>query len=339
MSATTATPSSSPRKGALARRGNHPAQPTADPLAASQLLDTSSTGRLRGIAEGGRLIEQVGSDFYGDEIVYRDGREIHVTDLGTGTTTFVLLPGLLMTRNAFNPAIELLSQSSRCIAIDYARPDDPQHYTISHFAADVQAVLDDRDVSDVVMVGWSMGAMVMWEHLATSANTRTAKSVIIGQPPMDLRTAEWPLGTITSRDLDEVVTMFENGLHRAWLKDFTEGLFHVLPHQDMPSTLLRSALTVDPALGANLLRDIGVRDYRHTVSNLEIETLLLFGADDAVIRDGAGTWMLQHQSNAELVTLQRTGHSPMLEDPKSFAGHLLRFAGQPSLGESHSPTR
>lgn len=160
-----------------------------DRLAASHIAG----GRT--LAQGGaRLTEQVGTDFYGDEIVYRDGREIHVTDLGAGPTTFVLLPGLLMTRNAFNPAIELLSQNSRCIAIDYARPDDPRDYTISHFAADVQAVLDDRDVVDAVMVGWSMGAMVMWEHLATSANPRTAKCVTIGQPPMYyIRRSSYPL--------------------------------------------------------------------------------------------------------------------------------------------------
>ena len=48
---------------------------------------------------------------------------------------------------------------------------------------------------DAVLVGWSMGAMVLWDYLGQfAADPRLAGAVVVSQGPSDLTQAGWPYG-------------------------------------------------------------------------------------------------------------------------------------------------
>ncbi|MEM0983965.1 MAG: alpha/beta hydrolase [Planctomycetota bacterium] len=64
------------------------------------------------------------------------------------------------------------------------------------------------------------------------------------------------------------------------------------------------------------------------MGDIEQPTLLIWGKQDVVTPPSAAEGFLDLMPNAEIVWVDRCGHTPMLEAPDVFAGALLRFVSR-----------
>jgi pimeloyl-ACP methyl ester carboxylesterase len=119
-----------------------------------------------------------------------DGHRLEYTEYGRGDRWVVLLHGQLMPRRMHQPlARHLAANGAHVLTLDLLghgrsdRPDDPLLYSMTAFAEQVIALLDELEVPDAVIGGTSLGANVSLE-VATLAPERV-RGLICEMPVLD----------------------------------------------------------------------------------------------------------------------------------------------------------
>jgi non-heme chloroperoxidase len=123
--------------------------------------------------------------------------EIHYEDHGCGQPV-VLIHGYPLNGASWEKQERVLLQAGyRVISYDRRGLGKSSQPTVGYdydtFAADLNALLEHLDISDVVLVGFSMGTGEVTRYLGTYGSTRVAKAVLMGTiPPFLLKTSDNP---------------------------------------------------------------------------------------------------------------------------------------------------
>jgi pimeloyl-ACP methyl ester carboxylesterase len=122
--------------------------------------------------------------------LFLDGHRIEYTEYGAGDRWVVLLHGQLMPRRMHQPlARRLAATGNHVVTVDLLghgrsdRPADPQVYSMTGFAEQVVALLDELGADRVVVGGTSLGANVSLE-VAVLAPDRVA-GLLVEMPVLD----------------------------------------------------------------------------------------------------------------------------------------------------------
>lgn len=92
-----------------------------------------------------------------------DGVSIHYDDLGSGSPAIVLIHGWTNSRRIWGRHPETLSRTNRVVNIDLAGHGESgvrDAWSMASFAEDVAAVVEDLELDQIVLVGFSMGGQV-----------------------------------------------------------------------------------------------------------------------------------------------------------------------------------
>ena len=125
--------------------------------------------------------------------------ELHYEDHGSGTPV-VLIHGYPLSGRAWDKQVPaLLDAGRRVITYDrrgFGKSSQPTTgYDYDTFAADLNALLDELDLRDAVLVGHSMGTGEVTRYLGTYGSARVAKGVLVSPiPPFLLQTGDNPEG-------------------------------------------------------------------------------------------------------------------------------------------------
>jgi pimeloyl-ACP methyl ester carboxylesterase len=250
------------------------------------------------------------------------GAVVSVTDRGAGPA-IVLLHGVCMATAFFARNIDALAVDHRVIAFDYPghgqSPPAACGHTVAHYARDLRALLDQLEVTDdVVLVGWSMGSMVAWDHLAQSADdARVAGVVIVSQGPSDLTQPGWDHGIADLEELAGFVAATQTDV-RGFLAEFVPLLFKDELPEDERDTLVDAIAGIEPGAATSILVDQTLRDYRPLIPRLTVPHLLVWGEDEKVGKLAAAEWLAGELPDAELAVFADSGHCPMYEEPERF---------------------
>jgi non-heme chloroperoxidase len=119
--------------------------------------------------------------------------EIHYEDHGSGDPV-VLIHGYPLNGNSWElQERALLATGHRVISYDrrgFGRSSQPTvGYDYDTFAADLKTLLEYLDLTDVVLVGFSMGTGEVTRYLGTYGSERVRKAALLGTvPPFLLKT-------------------------------------------------------------------------------------------------------------------------------------------------------
>jgi pimeloyl-ACP methyl ester carboxylesterase len=119
------------------------------------------------------------------------GRDrLEYTEYGTGDAWVVLLPGLLIPRRMHDHlARTLASNGAHVVTLDFLghgrsdKPDDPFAYSVTSFARQVVALLDELGAGQAVVGGTSLGANVALEVAAIAPDR--VRGLILEMPVLD----------------------------------------------------------------------------------------------------------------------------------------------------------
>lgn len=119
------------------------------------------------------------------------GRDrLEYTEYGTGDAWVVLLPGLLIPRRMHDHlARTLAANGAHVVTLDFLghgrsdKPDDPFAYSVTSFARQVVALLDELGAGQAVVGGTSLGANVALEVAAIAPER--VRGLIVEMPVLD----------------------------------------------------------------------------------------------------------------------------------------------------------
>jgi len=186
---------------------------------------------------------------------------------------------------------QLPRQGMRCIAYDrrgFGRSDRPAAgYDYDTLAGDLKALLDELDLDNVTLVGFSMGGGEIAKYFSLYGGKRVSKVVLVSSVlPYMLQTDTNPEGVpqeifdgMAKGMIDDRPTFFE-----AFNKDFF-GV-SLVKHPVTDAFLTHSLVQ---CMDANIMATLGCAkafsstDFRQDVPTIHVPTLVIHGDDDKTV--------------------------------------------------------
>jgi non-heme chloroperoxidase len=260
--------------------------------------------------------------------------EIHYEDHGSGQPV-VLIHGYPLNGASWEKQERVLLQAGyRVITYDrrgFGKSSQPTvGYDYDTFAADLNALLDHLNLTDVVLVGFSMGTGEVTRYLSTYGSTRVAKAVLMGAiPPFLLKTSDNPEGVDGSvfDDIKTAVIADRPAFFKSFLDNFNN--VDVLGGTRISEQAWQNSFIV--AVGASPFAahacvDTWLTDFRDDLPKIDVPTLLIHGDADRILPYPATAARLPALiKDLTLVTVEGGPHNIAWTHPDEVNSALLAF--------------
>jgi pimeloyl-ACP methyl ester carboxylesterase len=271
-----------------------------------------------------------------------DGTSINYVDMGEGDGTPVLLVhGLAGQWQNWLENIPRISQERRVLALDLPghgeSADTPGETSIQGYARTVDGFLNALGVERAHLVGNSMGGFVASE-LAIQFPSRVERLVLVSAAGISntsfYRAPAMTFGRIAQALTTATAARHQSLARRPITRHMALALVARHPARLKPDLAWEGLMkgagkpSFHDALRANL-----EYDFRHRLSEIEVPTLVVWGAKDAVISVHDAAEFERLIDDARKVVMEDTGHVPMLERPTAFNDLLTEFLAEAGPAE------
>lgn len=258
-----------------------------------------------------------------------DGAKIAYDVQGQGRP-LMLLHGLMAHRGFFRCQHPLASEF-QLIAIDFrghgesvSHGDAPQ---VERLAADVAALAEEMRLEDAIVVGWSLGATVLWHVLTGPAAHRFAGAVIIDMTPMVRNEGDWELGL--SNELCEARSIAICDDFKTFAMNAGQAIF-AQPldgrSRDIAAWSSEQFARNSGASISAVWNSLVEQDVRPRLGRIEQPTLIVHGAQSQLYGSDTAEYLAGALPNARALRFDRSGHAPHMEQPELFNDAIRQFA-------------
>ncbi|HEY1508109.1 MAG TPA: alpha/beta hydrolase, partial [Solirubrobacteraceae bacterium] len=282
---------------------------------------------------------------YPDEQGYveRDGVRTSWERYGDGERTVFLLPTWSIVHSRFWKAqIPYLARHCRVLTCDgrgngrSSRPRGAEAYRTDEFAADALAVMDATATSSATLVALSCGAL--WGTLLAADHPQRVDGIVYIGPAVGLvpgHPERQRYAFDEQLDTDEGWAKYNRHYWLDHYHEFLEFFFAQCISEPHSSKQIEDgigwALDTDPETLVDTTAALGLSRHeamRETCARVRCPTLVIHGDDDRVRPLAQGAALAQ-ATGGELVTLEGSGHLPMVRDPVKLNLLLREFICPP----------
>jgi non-heme chloroperoxidase len=260
--------------------------------------------------------------------------EIHYEDHGSGQPV-VLIHGYPLNGASWEKQERVLLHAGyRVITYDrrgFGKSSQPTvGYDYDTFASDLNVLLDHLNLTDVVLVGFSMGTGEVVRYLSTYGSARVAKAVLMGTiPPFVLKTSDNPEG-VDGAVFDEIKAAVIDD-RPAFFKSFLDNFYNVdvlggtrISEQAWQNSFI-VAVGASP-YAAHACVDTWLTDFRDDLPKIDVPTLVLHGDADRILPYSATAARLPGLiKDVEVVTVEGGPHNIAWTHPDEVNDALLAF--------------
>jgi non-heme chloroperoxidase len=251
-----------------------------------------------------------------------DGTKLFYRDWGDGPPVVFCHPWALNADIWEYQITELSEQGLRCVAYDrrgHGRSEDPgRGYDYDTLAADLAAVLEQLDLHDVTLVGYSMGSGEVARYVSRHGPGRVARVALVSP------VAPAPRSAATSESLVAGLKKDRPAFMAGALPFFLGKESAVSPA--MTQWVLDQFLRSSPKAIIEFTRNIATGDHRAHLSAMTMPTLIIQGDKDEVCPlELTGRKLAEAISGSELRIYEGAPHGIALTHRDRFTGDLLRF--------------
>ncbi|WP_276260706.1 alpha/beta fold hydrolase [Haloglomus litoreum] len=265
-----------------------------------------------------------------DDFLDVDGLRVHYRDEGPRDAPVLLcLHGTFSSLHTWDGWVDALAGEYRVV-----RPDLPGHgltgphpeddYSMAAYVAFVEAFRERLDIDEWVVAGNSRGGEIAWRY-ALDHPERTPALVLVDSMGFPMA-FESPFGIIELPWLPNAIArLTPRRLVRRSVRDVYGDPSRVSEELvDRYHDLVRREGNRDA--GVELVRrDVNATHRHEELADLGTPTLVLWGEEDYLIPPWFGEDFAEAIPDAELVTYEDAGHTPMEEIPERTAADVRRF--------------
>jgi pimeloyl-[acyl-carrier protein] methyl ester esterase len=256
----------------------------------------------------------------------------HVTEAGEGPP-LLLLHGWSAHSGFFAPQIELAQLGRRIIAPDlpgHGRDRRPHtNLKIADLSEALENFLTARDLRDVTLLGWSMGATVAFDYLAKRGAQRIASLVIVDMSARVVNDARWQLGLASGLDARGAEIAAEAMAHDwpRYARRIAPSLFapELAPDHKLLAFAHDNIADNDGDTLASLWRSLTAAEHRSTLASITIPSLVIAGERSRLYRPEVTQWLASRIPGCRHVAISAAGHTPQMEQPAAFNAAVAAF--------------
>lgn len=244
---------------------------------------------------------------------------------------------------------ELPKQGIRCIAYDrrgFGKSSKPWGgYDYDTLADDLNALLEELDLQDVTLVGFSMGGGEVVRYFSKYGGARVSKAVLISAvTPFMLKTDDNPDG-VPQEVFDEMMKNMKDDRIK-FLDDFGKQFFGVnLVNRPVSTPLLEYyrmlASLASPVATQECAKSFSSTDFREDMSAVNVPTLIIHGDSDKTVPiEPTGEQSAQMILNSQYKIYEGEPHGLFYTQKEQLNRDLIDFVLEPVSNRvtSTSPT-
>jgi non-heme chloroperoxidase len=216
---------------------------------------------------------------------------IFFEDLGTGKPV-VLVHGWPVSHEMWEYQVNaLVNAGYRCITYDrrgFGQSDKPWNgYDYDTLTDDLHEVIITLNLTEVTLVGFSMGGGEVVRYLGRYGSARIVKAVLISSVvPLLLKRPDHEEG-VPIEMFDEIIANIQND-RPAFLTEFgkqffSEGILNKPVSQEIQNWLYQLAIVASPRATAECVRAFSETGFKTDLSTITIPMMIIHGDDDKTV--------------------------------------------------------
>jgi pimeloyl-ACP methyl ester carboxylesterase len=260
--------------------------------------------------------------------------DLYYEDHGSGSPVVLIHGWPLSGASWEKQTAALLAAGHRVITYDrrgFGRSSKPgTGYDYDTFAADLNTVLTTLNLSDVSLVGFSMGSGEVTRYLGKFGSPRVRKAVLIGTlGPYLVKAADNPEGVDAS--VFEGIKTAIRADRPAFLMEFLRNFYNY----DVTGGKLVSERVLEDnwnigvgasAIGTVRCVDCWIEDFRKDIAKNDVPTLILHGDADRILPpDATSRRQAKMITNVKFVELPGGPHGVLWTHADQINSELVRF--------------
>ena len=260
--------------------------------------------------------------------------DLYYEDHGSGSPVVLIHGWPLSGASWEKQTAALLAAGHRVITYDrrgFGRSGKPgTGYDYDTFAADLDAVLTTLNLSDVSLVGFSMGSGEVTRYLGTFGSARVRKAVLIGTlGPYLVKAADNPEGVDAS--VFEGIKTAIRADRPAFLMEFLRNFYNydVTGGKLVSERVLEDNWNVGvgaSAIGTVMCVDCWIEDFRKDIAKNDVPTLILHGDADRILPpDATSRRQARMIKNVKFVELPGGPHGVLWTHADRINSELVAF--------------
>lgn len=277
------------------------------------------------------------------ELTLASGDSIAVNIAGHGRPV-LMIHGLGGSHHEWDEAIETLAQNHRVHTFDLLghgqRASAQAKPTLQQMAQDVAALIAGLGLDRPVLVGHSMGALVVMKYIQDHGAANLSGVCLIDQSPCITTDEQWKLGlfgTLTRQQLRSALGRLRNDFVGTVMTEVVDRL-HILRRACQPNgfggrfvrwVLARLQAAVGISHVLSMLESLIDADFREVVARVSVPTMVVLGG---VSPHYGGLPLEQYYRetlpDGTVRMYKSSAHSPHSQEPSRFAADLSAFAAK-----------
>ena len=260
---------------------------------------------------------------------------LHIEDSGGEGRPVVLIHGWPLSGASWAAQVGSLRDAGyRVITYDRRGFGDSEKpvdgFDYDTLAADLAGLLEDHDLRDVTLVGFSMGGGEVARYVGKYGEDRLHSAVFASAvPPYLMKTDDNPEGPLTPAKAKEK----EEGLKAdrgKFFDEFTKAFFSAKGVLKVSETQRQEAIAMclqsDQAAALGCMKAFATTDFREDLEKVSVPTLVIHGNSDGTVPfEGSGKRTHAAITGSELVLLKDAPHGCNVSHADEFNEALLAF--------------
>lgn len=260
-----------------------------------------------------------------------NGEKLYYEDRGSGSETVIMMHGWTSSHEIYVKPAETLQKQARCIIYDHrghggskqASGGNPSMETL---AQDLNEIIQGLSLSDITLLGWSMGAAVVFNYVRLFGCDSLKQIVLCDMTPKQLNDEEWKLGLYQGRYTKEDMDRDAGKNFYSLYKEFAMGAVPKL--RKIPGFLLKKPLkerlaNCDEAVLRSLAASMKMQDNRSIVGQITVPVTYFYADPGSLFSPELAEWYKDHvRTPYRAVCFPKSTHMLVSDYPEKFAEEI-----------------
>ncbi|GAA5130237.1 alpha/beta hydrolase [Alloalcanivorax gelatiniphagus] len=261
--------------------------------------------------------------------------KVHVEDSGGSGRPVVLIHGWPLSSESWSEQVRPLHAAGyRVVAYDrrgFGRSDKPSKgYDYDTLADDLDGVLSELDLTDVTLVGFSMGGGEVARYVSRHGEERLRSVVFAAAvPPYLLRSEDNPDGPLTEEaaaGMAEALAADRTTFFDGFMRDFFSAGGELKVSEEQRQDALALCHQSDQKAALGCMEAFGTTDFRDDLTKVTVPTLVIHGDSDATVPlEGSGRRTHEAIASSDLIVVEDAPHGFNVSHAQEFNRALLHF--------------
>ena len=260
--------------------------------------------------------------------------DINYETTGTGRPV-VLIHGWPLSGAAWQDNVPALEQADyQVVTYDrrgFGDSEKPSKgYDYDQLSDDLAGLLDELDLRDVTLVGFSMGGGEVARYIARHGQDRLRSVVFAAAiPPYMMKTDDNPDGPLEPGAAEQMAKGLESD-RDGFFNEFTTGFFSAGDELKVAEQQRQNAVALcrqsDQTAALGCMESFGGTDFRDDLAKVSVPTLVIHGDSDGIVPfEGSGRRTHAAITGSELVVVEGAPHGLNVSHRDEFDRALLAF--------------